>query len=324
MSAEPSKTSYQETPVYFDAGRDTLFGLLTMPRSGGARTGFIILTGAGTPLTLNRNRLSVRLCRELAGLGYAGLRFDYHGAGESTGAVEQFRLDRPFVRDVTAAVRCLQAHGVERVILAGSCFGARNALCTAAELDNVDAVVLIAAALRDYAMGEHKILGKARQWSLPRYAREGLRPSRLRGLWHARTRRQYFRFVRGKLRVMGAKVPWLRRFQAAKPTATEDVSETFERALRRLVERGAVVRFVYGEADTFYRDEFLPAAAGRLSDVLGRQSDSIEVAVLPGRLHGFTSVEAQDVVVEDIVDWMTRRRSTAESAGTHDAAKLGA
>jgi pimeloyl-ACP methyl ester carboxylesterase len=314
-------TSYVEFPVYFDAGENTLFGILTVPRDRQADTGFIILTGAGTPFTVNRNRLSVRLCRELSALGYAGFRLDYHGVGESTGSVGEFRLDRPFVRDVTAAVEVLARQGINRVILAGSCFGARNALCAAAELDNVDAVILIAGALRNYVLGERNILGKARQWSLARYVREALRAERLRGLFHRPTRRVYLGFLRGKFRHMAANMPGIRRMRRTRPSTSDEIAPNFDRSLRRLVDRGVTVRFIYGQNDGFYRDEFLPAMSGSLADVLGDRSGTIELVVVPGRLHGFTSVAAQDIVVEDIVNWAATRRSSGEPAGADGSAR---
>jgi pimeloyl-ACP methyl ester carboxylesterase len=317
MSRTEVMTSYVETPVYFQAGEDHLFGMVTMPRQGGARTGLIILSGAGTPLSVNRNRMSVRLCRELAALGYAGLRMDYHGVGDSTGAIDEFRLDQPFAVDVAAAVGCLRQMGVERFILAGSCFGARTALASAAEIDDVDAVILIASALRDYALGERKAMKTAQDWSLAKYAREGLRPSNLRGLFHARTRRTYLKYLRSKVRLMLAKLPGGRRL-SRKPSPVEDVSPSFERPLRTIIGRGVHVRFIYGDGDGFYQDEYRTAAAGPLADLLDERRGIVEVSILPGRLHGFTTVATQDAVVEDVLAWAAAWRARDGASASED------
>lgn len=303
MSKTEVQTTYIETPVYFDAGDHSLFGVLTLPPDGRARTGLIILSGGGALLTVNRNRMSVRICREVADLGYAGFRMDYHGAGESTGSIGEFSLDRPFVEDVAAAVRYLRTVGVERVVLAGSCFGGRTALSAAPTLDNVEAVILIATALRDYPFGEGMSLVKARKLSIGRYVREMLRPRRIKGLFHRRVRRTYWLYARNKLRVMAARVPGIRRTVASKPTGTEEVSPSFERPLRELVGRRVPVRFLFGEEDGFYTDEYRTAAAGSLADVLDERRGSVELAVLPGRLHGFTTLAVQDAVVDEIVRW---------------------
>jgi pimeloyl-ACP methyl ester carboxylesterase len=309
MSDTALKTSYVEMPGFFDVGQDAVFGILTLPRTGGAKTGLIILTGGGTRLSVNRNRLSVRLTRELAALGYAGFRLDYHGVGDSTGSVDEFRLDRPFVADVRGAVESLRRAGVERVILAGSCFGARTALSAAAELDNVDGVILIATALRDYVMGENKSLNYARQWSFARYAQLAVRPSTLKSLFDARSRRTYAKYARSKFRVAKSRVPGLRRIGRSKPTATEEVAPTFEQPLRSVVARRIPVWFLYGTEDTFM-DEYHAAAEGRLADVLGGDKDLVRLTVVPGKLHGFTSVASQEVVIAEILGWAAERRGS--------------
>lgn len=318
MSETSLTTGYVETPMYFEAGDHTLFGVLTMPPEGRARTGLIILPGAGSPLTVNRNRISVRICREITAFGYAGFRMDYHGVGDSTGSVEEFRLDRPFVKDVAAAVGRLRALGVERVVLVGSCFGARTALSAAEKLDNIDAVILIASALRDYKFGEVKPLVTARSWSLGRYLRAMMKPSRIKGLFDRRMRRTYGLYARSKLRFMAARVPGIRRTVASKATANEEVSPAFERPLRALVARGVAVRFVFGAEDGFYTDEFRTAAAGTLADVLDERRGVVQLAVLPGRLHGFTTLAVQDAVVDEIVGWVADH-PVEEGRATADA-----
>jgi dienelactone hydrolase len=305
---------YVERPVYFPAGADTLFGILTLPADREARTGLIMLVGAGSPLTTNRNRLSVRICREIAALGYAGFRMDYHGLGESTGSVDGFRLDRPFVDDVAAAVKYLESQGVDRVVLAGSCFGARTALSAAATLDNVDAVILMASAVRDYALGELKGLNVARSWSLGRYLRALMKPGTVKGLFEKRKRRAYGRYARTKLRVMLARIPGVRKAVASKPTSTEEVSPSFEQPLRDIVQRGVAVEFFYGTQDKLFDHEFQPAAAGPLADLLDGRNGSVRLTVLPGRVHGFTSVEVQDAVVDAIVAWVASRQPDQERA----------
>jgi hypothetical protein len=141
-----------------------------------------------------------------------------------------------------------------------------------------------------------------------------VRPSRIKSLFHARMRRTYGRYARSKLRVMASRVPGLRRAVASKPTGTEEASPSFERPLRAIVERGVTVRFVYGEEDGFYTDEYLTAAAGSLADVLDERRGVVQLAILPGRLHGFTTVASQDAVVEEIVRWAAANRPNGDAA----------
>ena len=302
MSEAAVATQYTEAPVFLQAGDDTIFGIVTHPRGRIPRTGFIILPGGATPLTTNRNRLSVRICRHLAALGIMSMRCDYHGTGESTGQLQQIRLDQPFVEDVAAAIAHLKEMGVERVILAGSCFGGRTSLATAAVSDDVAAVMLIATSPRDYMMGERVGAKKAADWSIPRYLLEAIRPRTLRGLFNPRLRRSYAMHVRTKLRLMTGTLPGGKRRLEERPMGTEIVSAHFDRHIRSLAGRGVPVLLLYGVEDGFL-GEFHAAAEGPLADVMNEALGSIQVRTVPGRLHGLTTVAIQDAVFDEVVAW---------------------
>jgi dienelactone hydrolase len=293
---------YTEVPVFFDTSEARLFGIVTLPVGASAHTGLVILPGAGTPFTVNRNRLSVRLGRELAPLGYAVMRCDYHGVGESTGTVDRFHLAHPFTRDVVAAVSRLREMGVQRVVLAGSCFGGRCALSAGARLEDVEAVVLLATSVRDYARGERKSSDAAATWGMGRYMKEALRARRLRGLLDPRARRTYGKYARAKLHALSSK---------GGPDETELVSPGYERPLRSLIERRVPIVQVFGEDDSSY-EEYRAAAAGPLSDALAAAGDRVEVRTVPGKIHGFLSPPIQDAVVATMVAWAAERRTADE------------
>ncbi len=84
--------AYLELPTFFTADGEELFGMVTLPRDTAADTGVVVVAGAGTPVTTGRNRIHVRICRELAVRGVAALRFDFHGTGESTGSSDHWDL----------------------------------------------------------------------------------------------------------------------------------------------------------------------------------------------------------------------------------------
>jgi dienelactone hydrolase len=222
---------------------------------------------------------------------------------DSTGFVGGFSLRNPFTEDVLAGVSRLREMGVRRVILAGSCFGGRCALDAAAELEDVEAVVLLATSLRDYERGERKSENAAESWSLVRYLVEALRPRRLRGLFNRRARQGYMKYARAKFRAMGS------RGGSAQNGA---VSPGYERPFRSLVERGVQILEVFGEDDSSY-EEYRAAAAGPLSDALAAAGDRVEVRTVAGKLHGFLSPPLQDAVVETMVTWAAERRSVEEA-----------
>jgi dienelactone hydrolase len=306
VSRQVAISPYVEEPVFFDTSRGRVFGIVSLPATGSPHTGFVILPGAGTPITVNRNRLSVRLCRELAALGYAAMRCDYHGTGESTGVVEGFWLDKPFTEDVLSAVARLRETGIRRVALAGSCYGGRCALTAAAQLEDVDALLLLATTPRDYERGERKSTKAAESWGLGRYLVEALRPRRIRGLFDPKFRRHYAKFARAKFRAMRS------RDRAEEP---EVVSRSYERPFRRLLQRGVPIVQLFGLDDSSL-EEYELAAAGPLAEALAAAPGLVEVRTIPGKIHGFLNPPVQDGVVDAIVAWARERAVPAPAVAT--------
>jgi pimeloyl-ACP methyl ester carboxylesterase len=304
--------AYHEVPVFFDTSQARLFGIVTLPADGAARAGLVILPGAGATFTVNRNRLSVRLARELAPLGYAVLRFDYHGVGESTGTLaNRFHLASPFPDDVVAAVGALREFGVGPVVLAGSCFGGRSALTAAPGIDEVEALVLMATSLRDYEQGQRLREVAADSWGVGRYAREALRPHRLRRLFDPATRRSYARYVRAKLDA---------RRGGDRTAGSRVVSPNYEMPLRALLDRGVRVFQIFGEEDFSYR-EYRAAQTGPLAEVLRRADGLVEVKTMPGEVNGFLTPQIQDSVIETIVGWAAEGRFRAGDPANVDGAE---
>jgi pimeloyl-ACP methyl ester carboxylesterase len=300
-----------ETPVFFPAGQDTLFGVLARPAEP-TGTAVIALPDAGGPASINRNRWWVRLSRRLAAHGCHVLRFDYHGMGESTGVVRRFRLDEPFVDDLLGAVRCSTDHDVERFILVGSCFGARTALSAAGEIPRLDGVVLISVGLRDLEKGEAAATRRVHEWRMKDYAVRGFHPRVLRGLFSQRRRRGYALLLKMKLRAATASLR--KRLGLAgheDPAWLATVSTNFLAPLEALVRRGVPILFLYGTDDDFY-GEFCRAATGELGRTLARGGDRVEVATVPGRVHNFVSVEGQDAALDLVFEWIGRRQGVSE------------
>lgn len=304
MSETMTSIAYREVPVFFDTSEARLFGIATLPADVPVHTGLVILPGAGATFTVNRNRLSVRLARALAPHGFAVLRCDYHGVGESTGSlVHRFHLGRPFAEDVIAAVGALRELGVRPVILAGSCFGGRSALSAAEHLDDVEGLVLLATSVKDYEQGERRRDEAAASWGMARYAKEAIRPHRLRGLFDRRVRRSYVRYARTKLRTIG---------NGDRPEVSKLVSPLYERPYRTLLDRGVRILQVFGEDDFSYED-YRAAAAGPLADALERAGDLVNVRTMPGEVNGFLTPQIQDAVIDVTVGWAIERTGEARA-----------
>jgi dienelactone hydrolase len=289
MSATLTATTADERPVYFTAGGETLFGVITMPKAEPLGIGFVILCGGAIPISPNRNRHSVHLCRHLATLGYTSFRFDYHGAGESTGLVSRVDLGRTHVDDALGAVQVLRDHGAGRIVIAGSCGGARNALAAAKSVADLDSLILFDMPLRTYERGKDRAHERAaQQWSLGQYVRRALRPRTIRGIFDRRLRKAYGAFARERLR---AAKEGSRRPEPSEQHQERTASSVLEE-LRGVALRGIPTLLVYGDADEYYPD-VEAGLKGELGTILRKASPTMELTVLPGEVHGFASLEMQ-------------------------------
>jgi uncharacterized protein len=114
-----------ESALTFRCGSDTLVGILHSPAKT-ATVGMVIIVG-GPQYRAGSHRQFVLLARAVADQGFAVLRFDYRGMGDSGGGARTFESVSD---DVTAAVDelCRRQPEVRSVVLWGLCDGASAAL----------------------------------------------------------------------------------------------------------------------------------------------------------------------------------------------------
>lgn len=117
--------NYIEEAIPFDCLGDTLLGVLALPKSPAA-TGVVVIVG-GPQYRVGSHRQFVLLARALAAAGYAVLRFDYRGMGDSEGAMHDFES---VSADIGAAIAALQTRvpTIQKIALWGLCDGASAAL----------------------------------------------------------------------------------------------------------------------------------------------------------------------------------------------------
>lgn len=117
--------TYTDIPVTLCCKGDQLCAIVSRPAHA-HRLGVVVVVG-GPQYRVGSHRQFVLLARALAQAGYAVLRFDYRGMGDSEGELRSFEsLDD----DLAVAVDALQHHcpGVTQVVLWGLCDGASASL----------------------------------------------------------------------------------------------------------------------------------------------------------------------------------------------------
>lgn len=133
-----------ERTVFFPAAGETLFGVFAAPAEPrGADLAVVVLPEAIPAGMRGQNAVVVHLARAVTDARFASFRLDYHGIGESGGPLPVARRDGPFLDDVDGAVEWLRAHGYERFVLVGSCFGAHTALLAVPGRPHICAVALL-------------------------------------------------------------------------------------------------------------------------------------------------------------------------------------
>lgn len=129
-----------ERCITFGCGGEELVGILHLPESGPAEQAMLIIVG-GPQYRVGSHRQFVQMARACCAAGFAVLRFDYRGMGDSTGETRAFDTAG---RDIHEALRALQAEvpSARGVTVFGLCDGASAALMFAAREPAVNGLVL--------------------------------------------------------------------------------------------------------------------------------------------------------------------------------------
>lgn len=288
-----------EVPVFFSVGDSECFGVVTRPGEPNGVGVMIIQGGDTVNVSMQRNRLAVRMARMLAERGHVVLRFDYHGLGESTGEIGELTLTEPFSEDAVAAAEVLRNEGARSLVLVGACFSARTALSAAPEIPDLAGILAatppVAAYGRSDAAGERM----ARERSIADYAALAFRLKTFTAIFDPARRSLYLRFAKSKLRQV-----FRRATGGDRGENKWWVSPQFLEPLENMAQRRVPTLIVYGVDDPLLR-EFDRASAGRLGTIIGESDGSIQVSrELPGVIHGFPTIPGQEAFLEASIDWI--------------------
>lgn len=128
-------------PTWFGPERSRLFGVVHVPAGGVARGGVVICPTLGREYQDSYRGLKL-LAQQLCAEGFAVLRFDYRGTGDSTGDQCDDGAVDGYLDSIRTAVDYLRASGVQSVSLVGLRVGALLAATAASSIAGIDGLVL--------------------------------------------------------------------------------------------------------------------------------------------------------------------------------------
>lgn len=299
MSGLRMATAADETPVFFRAGDDELFGLLTAATVEPNGLCVVHLAGKGPSIaTVSRGRMSVLLARRLAGSGFHSLRIEYRGTGDSAGADRQWSITNQLLGEVEGALAWLRDHGHRRFVLVGTCGGARMALEAARHEAGVVGVALLLPPMRDSEPWRRYDTLPARH-----LVKRLLQPKHLAAIRNKGRRRMYL--ARARSDILAALPGKLRRRDVGANgtghggtggTGTVDRAGTGRtghfrwigpdalHGFEELVGAGKPVLMYFGDEDNDYRD-WQEAVKGPVGPVLDRAGALVRIEVLEGRYY---------------------------------------
>jgi alpha/beta superfamily hydrolase len=293
MTEQPTRaTAADEYPAFLPAPTGDLLAVVTRPTVPANGMAVVMLRGGGWRPSSGPRRTQVRTTRMLAGRGFHGVRFSYHGVAESGGQGDDVvRLDRPYVDDTRAVVGWVQEQGL-RPVLVGNCFGARTALAYAAADGGVAGLVLLVPPVHDFEVSR-----RLDRRPLSHFARRAS-PAHVWRVLRNRARRQALgRTSRAFVELAG------RRVRSGADTGPTWLSRRFVGQLQRVVAGGVPVLFVYGDEDGYLRD-FETARATVLRPLIEHAGPLVRIETVAGRVHGLTSVATQDAVLATVEQWV--------------------
>ena len=128
-------------PLYFGGFSQPLFGCFHPPSAAVRDCGLILCSPLGHEY-IQFHRALRQLALLLADAGFAVLRFDFRGCGDSKGDHDSWRIGH-WIEDIEASIEELrQRAGVRKIGLVGTRLGATLAVMLGSNRDDVDALVL--------------------------------------------------------------------------------------------------------------------------------------------------------------------------------------
>ena len=278
--------------LFFDSHGQRVLGVLHTPE-GPMRPGALVFLHGWAGYRIGPHQMFTKAARQAADRGFACLRFDFRGRGDSQGDAEATTLST-MIEDAKRAVDVVcEETGAERVALIGDCSGSEVAIGAGTLDERIDSLVL---------------------WSAPIVAgdRSEADAAKRRSIYSAYVRKLFRRETWSKL--LGGRLQpgmILKALTRGGKGAGEEGAES-DREIdwyQRFVGFAGEVMFIYGGNDPttdsaleHYRE--LSRDAGR----------PLNHHIVEGANHAFYSLGWEQEVIEVTLDWLAGRYPDRGSA----------
>ena len=295
----------REELVSVDGPNGPLPGILHWPESPGKPRACVIMLSAGQLGRAGPQRLYVNAARRWTADGFACLRLDLAGVGDSPLQNEDRHFDGHRPAEARAAVAYARdVLGIEVVFLQGLCAGARVALKGAAQDERVAGVLAWScpalSSSDGWPVSPYEDRAVASAWSTRDTLRSLLRAAVQLRVLRPRWWRERLRHGREDARqVLRA----LRQLGRAKPARRNP----FLAAVDQLQQAGRGFLFVYGQRDTMELGEFRECFPGIPEAARSAQG----YHVIANATHTFNALDSQRELIELSTQWLRLRLPAA-------------
>lgn len=290
-----------EKIVYFQSKGLNLFGIFHPAENMDRKVG-VIFINSGMQNRVGPHRIYVKTARRLSQVGFSVLRVDFPGIGDSEGDVKETHFDCHDPEDTKSAITFLkQEEKIEKIVIIGLCAGARNALKTADKDLRVDSVILWSLPIISIPQN----IGDPQQDPRGRMSRTGAKlylRKTMNKAFRIRSWKEYRSSGGNLLSVMVTlRTIFWNLVASDKKWANNRHREFFE-TFESLLSAGRKGLFVYGEKDIIVKKEF----EEKFNEFSNGKRHSCEFFIVPNGDHSFTSIKAENNVIEKTVSWLTK------------------
>lgn len=289
----------RENAVLFGKA-SSLVGIITDPpeTARGKNLPAIVLLNAGIIHRVGPNRLSVKMARTLAAMGFVVLRFDFSGIGDSKVRADTLPFAKSAISETHEAMNYLQAaRGSERFVLMGICSGAIVAFTTACCDPRVVGAVLINA--RGHLHGTNDALSASiSNRTLARHYWRIAFSSSFRA-------KNWVKAVTGKVDYQSLRRVMLGFQLRSLFTPRRKVSSGAHHAaadMRLLTERGVRLLHVYAEGDEGL--DYLHVVLSDDEIHALRAWEKMGIEIIRGANHTFTLLWSQECLLQVVHRWV--------------------